>query len=73
MSDLHRSLKENPEFKAVMVEMLRFRPIVPAFSICKTKDEQEMVVESIKYYTALRNGFDLLHQLLTGKPVIKGD
>ena len=73
MSDLLKSLQKNEEFKAVMEEMLKHRPIVTAFSICRTKDEQEQNIEAIKYYTALRNGFDLLYHVLTGKPVIKGD
>lgn len=67
MSDLLDGLRKNKEFQAVTQDMLKHRPLIPAFAICKTKDEQEMVVENIKYHTAMRNGFDLLYQLLTGK------
>ena len=67
MSDLLKAIRENPEFRAVMEEALRQRPIVPAFSICKTKDEQDMVVENIKYFTAMKQGWDALFQHLTGR------
>jgi hypothetical protein len=67
MNDLLRAVRENPEFKQVMEDSLKMRPVIPAFSICKTKDEQDMVVENLKYFTAMRQGFDNLHQYLTGK------
>lgn len=67
MSDLLKAVRQNEEFKAVMKDATKRRPIVPVFSICQTKDEQDMVVESIKYYTAMQKGFDLLYQHLTGE------
>lgn len=67
MNDLLKSIRENKEFQAVMEEALKMRPVIPAFSICRTKDEQDMVVENIKFYTAMRQGFDALHQYLTGR------
>lgn len=67
MNDLLKSYQGNAEFRQILEEALRIRPVIPAFSICKTKDEQDMVVENIKFYTAMRQGFDLLHQYLTGK------
>lgn len=67
MTDLLKAMRENPEFKAVLEEALRIRPIVPAFNIMKTESEQYMVVENIKYYTAMKQGFDLLYQYLTGR------
>lgn len=67
MTDLLNALRKNPEFAAVLKDALKHRPIVPQFTICKTKDEQDMIVETIKYYTALRNGWDALYQYLTGE------
>ena len=67
MTDLLKAIRENPEFRAAMEEALKHRPVIPAFSICKTKDEQDMVVENIKYYTAMRQGWDGLYLYLTGR------
>lgn len=72
MSDLLKALRANKEFLAALDEVSKKRPVIPAFSICRTKDEQDMVVENIKFYTAMRMGFDLCHQLLSGKAP-KGD
>lgn len=66
MSDLLDAVRKDENFKAVMKEAAKIRPLVPEFSICKTKDEQEMVVEAIKFNTALRRGYDLLFTYLTG-------
>ena len=54
-----------------MEEMWKTRPIVPAFKIAKTKDEMELIVENIKYQSALRDGFDLLFARLTGRVIPK--
>lgn len=70
MSDLLTHLRGQPEFVAVLKDMQKHRPVIPAFSLAKTADEQYMVIEAIKYNTALRQGFDILYQRLTG---IKGD
>ena len=67
MNDLLKAVRENKEFQAVMEEALKFRPVIPAFSICRTKDEQDMVVENIKFYTAMKQGWEGLYQYLTGK------
>lgn len=67
MNDLLKSFRENSEAMAVLEEAKRVRPVVPAFVLCKTKDEQEMAVEAIKYHTAMQQGFDLLFQYLTGQ------
>lgn len=65
--ELLKALRENPEFKQVMQDAMKHRPVVSNFAICKTKDEQEMVVEAIKFSTGMRQGFDLLYAHLTGK------
>jgi hypothetical protein len=72
LNDLLAELRKNPEFSAVLEDALKHRPVIPAFVLYDTKDEQEMVVEKIKYHTALRNGFDSLYQYLTGRKP-KGD
>ena len=72
MSDLLDELRKNPEFSAVLEDSLKHRPVIPAFVICDTKDQQETVIEKIKYFTARRDGFDSLYQFLSGRKP-KGD
>lgn len=67
MSDILNEVRKSPEFRAAMEESLKHRPVIPAFVICDTKDEQEMVVEKIKFHTARQNGFDFLYQYLVGR------
>lgn len=67
MSDLLDSIRKDKNFQAVMEEAVKRRPIVPDFALAKTKDEQEMVIESIKQGAYLRQGFDLLFTYLTGR------
>lgn len=66
MSDLLDAIRRDKNFKAVMEEALRKRPIVPDFALCKSKDEQEMVIENLKFHTAMKQGWDLLFTYLTG-------
>ena len=67
MSDLLDAFRKDKEAMAALNEARKIRPIVPSFSLCKTKDEQEMMVEAIKYHAAMQQGFDLLYQYLTGQ------
>ena len=66
MSDLLKAFRKNAENMAVLAEAKRIRPVVPAFALCDTKDQQEMVVEKIKFHTAMQQGFDLCLRYLTG-------
>jgi hypothetical protein len=66
-TDLLKQEREREEFKQIMKEAERLRPVIPAFSLCKTKDEQDMMIEAIKYHTSMRSGFDLLFQHLAGR------
>lgn len=50
-----------------MEDVVKSRPVVPEFRITKTHEEQYMVVENIKNFTAMRQGFDLLFTKLTGR------
>jgi ribosomal protein L39E len=70
VDDLIKTFRSNPEFVQMMKAMQKNRPVIPAFSLAQTADEQYMIVERIKYATAMRQGFDILYQHLTG---IKGD
>lgn len=65
--DLLTELRARGEFAAVMTDLLEHRPAVPAFALAKTHEEQYMIVERIKYHTAMQQGFDLLYQHLTGR------
>jgi len=67
MSDLLDGLRKNPEFNAVLKDALKHRPVIPAFVISDTQEQQYMVIERIKANTMMRQGFDLLYQYLTGR------
>lgn len=67
MSDLLNELRTKPEFIAVLKDSLKHRPVIPAFVISETQEQQYMVVERIKQHTMMRNGFDLLYVYLVGK------
>ena len=65
--DLLKKLNAMPEFQAVMAESKQHRPIVPEFKILKTRDEQEHLLDQIKFQTGRRDGFDFLFRLLTNQ------
>lgn len=67
MSDFLEALKSDGNYIAALKEAAAIRPVVPEFSIARTADEQYMIVERIKNATAMRQGFDLLYQHLTGR------
>lgn len=66
MTDLLEAIRKDEKFRAVMKEALSKRPVVPDFSLARTKDEQEMIIENLKFATALKQGFDVLYVYLTG-------
>lgn len=67
MSDILNELRLNPEFQAALKDSLKHRPVIPAFVISETQEQQYMVIENIKNYTMMRQGFDLLYQYLAGR------
>lgn len=67
MKDLLAKLRESAEFKQIMDELQRNRPVIPDYRPQATREETEYLVEKIKYQSGLRDGFDLLSKLLTGK------
>jgi hypothetical protein len=66
MDKLLEAFRGNAEFVALMKSMVVHRPVIPAFSLAPTKDEQEQIIEALKFNTARRQGFDALFQRLTG-------
>jgi hypothetical protein len=56
-----------PEFQAVIEEAKKHRPIVPEFKIQKTRDDQEQLLDQIKFQTGRKEGFDFLLRLLTNQ------
>jgi hypothetical protein len=72
VSDLLKQLRQNPEFQAVLEDSIKHRPVIPAFVLSETQEDQYMVIEKIKYHTGLQRGFDLLYQHLSGRKP-KGD
>lgn len=67
MKDLLLKLRESAEFKQIMDELQKNRPVIPDYRPQATREETEYLVEKIKYQSGLRDGFDLLSKLLTGK------
>lgn len=67
MNDLLLKLRESAEFRQIMDELQKYRPVVPDFRPQKTREETEFLLEKIKYQSGCRDGFDLLHKHLTGK------
>lgn len=67
MRDLLAKLRESAEFKQIMDELQRNRPVIPDYRPQATREETEYLVEKIKYQSGLRDGFDLLSKLLTGR------
>lgn len=67
MNDLLAKLRESAEFQQIMDELRKHRPVIPDYRPQATREETEYLVEKIKYQSGLRDGFDLLNRLLTGK------
>lgn len=66
MNPLLNELRGTENFKAIMSDMLGNRPIVPEYTPQDTIDQTANLIETIKYKTAQRAGFDLLFTILTG-------
>jgi hypothetical protein len=69
MIELLKALRDSPEFKIIMDGVKKDRPVVPSYKPQKTMDETANMIENIKYQSAKQEGFDLLHQILTGQKV----
>ena len=67
MKELVLQLREDVNFKAIMEEMLKKRPVIPEYQPQDTMDKTQNVIEQIKFSTAQRSGFDLLYTNLMGK------
>lgn len=67
MKELLRALQENPDFQTVMDFALSYRPVIPEYKPGETIDETANVMERIKFYSAQRQGFDALFQMLSGR------
>lgn len=60
MKDLLRALRESDEFKIIMDELIKQRPVVPSWAPGADPDDW-------KYKSGQQAGFDLLYQALVGK------
>ena len=58
--------REDPNFRQMMKEMGTQRPVIPTWKPQDTRDENEKLIEDIKYASALQQGWDLLFQTLYG-------
>jgi len=67
MKELLRALQESPDFQVVMDEALAYRPVIPEYKPGETIDETANIIERIKFYSAQRQGFDALFQMLSGR------
>ena len=69
MSELLDAFRKRPENQAILKEAIKHRPVIPAFVISETQEQQYMVIENIKSSTMMRRGFDLLYTYLTGQNI----
>lgn len=61
-----QELRLNPLFKEAMKEVQKFRPVVPAYKPCQSREEADSLMERIKYESGRKEGFDLIYLVLTG-------
>jgi len=60
--------REDPTFRKLMDEIrIEHRPVVSKWKPQGTQDENSRLMEEIKFTQAQQQGFDLLHQILTGE------
>jgi len=61
------ALREDPRYQAVLAEVSLQRPTIPRFEPQRTTEENDALVEKIKFFSAQQKGFDLLYMALTGQ------
>lgn len=61
-----QELRLNPLFKQAMKEIQKFRPVVPAYQPCQSREEADSLMERIKFESGRLEGFDLIYLILTG-------
>ena len=62
-----QELRLNPLFKEAMKEIKKFRPVVPAYKPAQSCEEEDSLIERIKYASGEQSGFDLVYLVLTGE------
>ena len=68
MNDYFKRLNAEPQWRKEVAALAKAaRPIVPQYHECKSIEERETLIETIKFKTAERKGFDMLMQLITGE------
>lgn len=65
--ELLKQLRASPDFQAVMKELVKHRPVIPYYTVQRTMDETNLLVEKIQAESCRQQGFDLLYQLLMGR------
>ena len=60
-------LREYPEFQFAIDELKAKRPVIPKYSPASSFDDEQMLLNRIKYETARQDGFDLIFLCLTGE------
>jgi hypothetical protein len=60
-------LRMNPLFRETMKEVLKFRPVVPAYRPGHSSEEMQSTLERIKYESGRQEGFDKIYLILTGE------
>lgn len=68
MNDYFKKLNSEPMFRKQMEELqAKFRPIIPEYAPSPSIEERDKLIETIKFKTGERKGFDLFYQLITGE------
>lgn len=67
MKDLLKQLRETREFQVIMDELVSTRPVVPAYTPQKTRDETENLIERIKHESSRKQGWEMLYLAIVGR------
>lgn len=67
MNEALRLLRERPEFQMALKSVRMQRPVIPQYRPGKTPEEEQNIVNRIKFETGRQDGFDLLFTFLTGE------
>ena len=61
-----QELRANPLFKGAVRELLQARPVIPEYKPGQSQEENVSLLETIKYESGRKAGFDWMYFLITG-------
>lgn len=67
MKQLLKQLRETSEFQLIMTDLANLRPVVPDYRPQGSTEANNSHLETIKYQSGMKDGFDLLYRALIGR------